>query len=106
MESGFVAKDDLVPFRCNSVSSCAKWRHRWVGVKGSTRNGRRDPKCPSARRLRIVREVTGPLVKMLHVPGWLLMKQLAVRVHFLRCGGLLGDLSDEGVVKMKISQIY
>ncbi|GFV81823.1 uncharacterized protein TNCV_1057121 [Trichonephila clavipes] len=35
-----------------------KWRHRWVDVKGSTRNGRRDPKCPSARRLLMVREDT------------------------------------------------
>ncbi|GFV41393.1 uncharacterized protein TNCV_3090031 [Trichonephila clavipes] len=34
-------------------------RRRWVGVKGSTRNGRNDPKCPSARRLRMVREDTG-----------------------------------------------
>ncbi|GFV25922.1 uncharacterized protein TNCV_2920331 [Trichonephila clavipes] len=62
IESGFVAKDDLVPFRCSTVSSCAaqpKRRRRWVGVKGSTRNGRRDPKCPSARRLRMVREDTG-----------------------------------------------
>ncbi|GFW78858.1 hypothetical protein TNCV_2058791 [Trichonephila clavipes] len=38
-----------------------EWHHskrkcRWVGVKGSTRNGRRDPKCPSARRLRMIRE--------------------------------------------------
>ncbi|GFX27746.1 uncharacterized protein TNCV_3662331 [Trichonephila clavipes] len=24
----------------------SKRRCRWVGVKGSTRNGRRDPKCP------------------------------------------------------------
>ncbi|GFS51164.1 uncharacterized protein TNCV_3532641 [Trichonephila clavipes] len=29
------------------------------GVKGSTRIGRRDLKCPSARRLRMVREDTG-----------------------------------------------
>ncbi|GFX92397.1 uncharacterized protein TNCV_1706731 [Trichonephila clavipes] len=29
------------------------------GVKGSTRNGQRDLKCPSARRLRMVREDTG-----------------------------------------------
>ncbi|GFW08566.1 uncharacterized protein TNCV_2775881 [Trichonephila clavipes] len=36
-----------------------KRRRRWVGVKGSTRNGRRDPKCPSARRVRMVREDTG-----------------------------------------------
>ncbi|GFU74611.1 uncharacterized protein TNCV_4900061 [Trichonephila clavipes] len=30
-----------------------------MGVIGSTRNGRRYPKCPSARRLRIVGEGTG-----------------------------------------------
>ncbi|GFS81086.1 e3 ubiquitin-protein ligase RNF13 [Trichonephila clavipes] len=33
----------------------------------------------------------GPLMKVLPVPGWRPMKQLAVRVHFLRCGGLLDD---------------
>ncbi|GFV35459.1 uncharacterized protein TNCV_3204911 [Trichonephila clavipes] len=37
----------------------SKWRRRWVGVKGSTHNGRHDPKCPSARCLRMVREDTG-----------------------------------------------
>ncbi|GFX20977.1 uncharacterized protein TNCV_80321 [Trichonephila clavipes] len=37
----------------------SKRRGRWVGVKGSTRNGRRDPKCPSTRPLRTVREDTG-----------------------------------------------
>ncbi|GFV35532.1 uncharacterized protein TNCV_3205631 [Trichonephila clavipes] len=48
---------------------------RWVGVKGSTRNGRRDPKCPSARRLFIWFEKTQePLVKVLPVPGWRSMK--------------------------------
>ncbi|GFV88406.1 uncharacterized protein TNCV_1242191 [Trichonephila clavipes] len=31
----------------------------WVGIKGSTGNGRRDPTCPSARRLRIIRKDTG-----------------------------------------------
>ncbi|GFU22023.1 uncharacterized protein TNCV_405801 [Trichonephila clavipes] len=39
------------------------WHHskrwcRWVRVKGSTRNGHHDPKCPLARRLRMVREDT------------------------------------------------
>ncbi|GFS85475.1 uncharacterized protein TNCV_2793541 [Trichonephila clavipes] len=61
IESGFVAKDNLVPFRCSPVSSCAaplQRRRRWVGVKGRTRNGHRDPKCPSARNLRIVQEDT------------------------------------------------
>ncbi|GFW62827.1 uncharacterized protein TNCV_4451761 [Trichonephila clavipes] len=38
----------------------SKWRRRWVGVKGSTRNGRHDPKCPSARCLRMVREHKDP----------------------------------------------
>ncbi|GFT78046.1 uncharacterized protein TNCV_2820551 [Trichonephila clavipes] len=37
----------------------SKRRRRWVSVKGSTRNGRRDPICPSVRRLRMVREDTG-----------------------------------------------
>ncbi|GFT25880.1 uncharacterized protein TNCV_1518391 [Trichonephila clavipes] len=36
-----------------------KRRRRWVGVKGSTRNGACDPKCPSARCLRMAREDTG-----------------------------------------------
>ncbi|GFU78617.1 uncharacterized protein TNCV_2302281 [Trichonephila clavipes] len=63
IESGFVAKDDLVPFRC-TVQYPRAWHHskqrrRWVGVKGSTRNGRRDPKCPSASRLRMVQQDTG-----------------------------------------------
>ncbi|GFX14700.1 uncharacterized protein TNCV_4016981 [Trichonephila clavipes] len=71
----------------------SKRRRRWVSVKSSRRNGRRDPKCPLAKRLRMVREDTGPLMKVRPVPGWLSMKQLAVRVHFFRCGDLLDDWS-------------
>ncbi|GFY15652.1 uncharacterized protein TNCV_1283001 [Trichonephila clavipes] len=67
----------------------SKRRRRWVDVKGSTPNGHRDPKCPSARSLRMVRERHRALVKVLPVSGWRPMKQLAVRVHFLRCGDLL-----------------
>ncbi|GFU50304.1 uncharacterized protein TNCV_301371 [Trichonephila clavipes] len=37
----------------------SKRKRRWMGVKGSTCNGRRDQKCPSARHLRMVREDTG-----------------------------------------------
>ncbi|GFU33425.1 uncharacterized protein TNCV_4362451 [Trichonephila clavipes] len=37
----------------------SKRRRQWVGVKGSTRNGRRNPKCPSARCLRMIREDRG-----------------------------------------------
>ncbi|GFY27083.1 uncharacterized protein TNCV_2067041 [Trichonephila clavipes] len=36
---------------------CAIFR-RWVGVKGSTRNRSRDPKFPSARCFRMVRDDT------------------------------------------------
>ncbi|GFU98755.1 uncharacterized protein TNCV_1214711 [Trichonephila clavipes] len=41
------------------VQHHSKRKHRWVGVKGSTRNGRRDPKCPLARQLCMLREDTG-----------------------------------------------
>ncbi|GFW34390.1 uncharacterized protein TNCV_221161 [Trichonephila clavipes] len=36
----------------------SKRRRRWVIVKGRTRNGRHDPKCP-ARRRHMAREDTG-----------------------------------------------
>ncbi|GFX41170.1 uncharacterized protein TNCV_2218681 [Trichonephila clavipes] len=36
----------------------SKQRRRWVGVKGSTHNGRHDLKCPPARRIRMVRKDT------------------------------------------------
>ncbi|GFX43474.1 uncharacterized protein TNCV_4874941 [Trichonephila clavipes] len=63
-KSRFVAKDNLVPFRCSPVSSCAaplQTEASVEGVKGSTRNGRHDPKCLSARCLRIVLEDTWAL---------------------------------------------
>ncbi|GFS54875.1 uncharacterized protein TNCV_3576051 [Trichonephila clavipes] len=37
----------------------SKRSHRWLGIKGSTRNGHRDNKRPSVRRLLMVREDTG-----------------------------------------------
>ncbi|GFV07809.1 uncharacterized protein TNCV_305571 [Trichonephila clavipes] len=37
----------------------SKRRRRWLGVKGNTRDERRDPKCTSARHLRMVREDAG-----------------------------------------------
>ncbi|GFV25863.1 uncharacterized protein TNCV_3868311 [Trichonephila clavipes] len=36
----------------------SKRRRRWVGVKGTPRNGHCDPKCLSDRCLRMVREDT------------------------------------------------
>ncbi|GFX90953.1 e3 ubiquitin-protein ligase RNF13 [Trichonephila clavipes] len=75
-------------------------RRRWVGVKGSTCNGSRDPTYPSARRFRWFQKTQGPLMKVLPVPGWRPMKQLAVRAFFLRCGGLLDDWSVKGVLSL------
>ncbi|GFX01095.1 uncharacterized protein TNCV_4580611 [Trichonephila clavipes] len=50
-------------FHTAAVQFPSAWQHskrrrRRLGVKGSTRNGRHDPKCPSAMCLRIVRENT------------------------------------------------
>ncbi|GFT89863.1 hypothetical protein TNCV_1665961 [Trichonephila clavipes] len=64
IESGFVAKDNQVPFRCSPVSSCVP-PLQTVESKGghqgeSTRNGRSNLKCPLLRRFRMVREDTGP----------------------------------------------
>ncbi|GFV77156.1 uncharacterized protein TNCV_1771681 [Trichonephila clavipes] len=78
----------------------SKRMHRWVGIKVCSLNGCRDPKCPSAKHLCIVREDTGPLVKGLHVPRWRPIKQLAARVHFLRCGRLFDGWSVYGVLSI------
>ncbi|GFW40809.1 hypothetical protein TNCV_4368571 [Trichonephila clavipes] len=66
IEPEFVAKDDLIPFRYRTdqfprVRHHSKWGRRWKGVKSSTRNRCRDPKCSSARHFRMVREDTGAL---------------------------------------------
>ncbi|GFV72232.1 uncharacterized protein TNCV_636941 [Trichonephila clavipes] len=37
----------------------SNWRHRWIVVKSSTSNRRRNPICPSSRRLLMVQENTG-----------------------------------------------
>ncbi|GFT20608.1 uncharacterized protein TNCV_2184281 [Trichonephila clavipes] len=47
----------------------------------------------------------GPLVKVLLMPGWWPMKQLAVRVHFLRYGSPLDDWSVEGVLRLVLVQM-
>ncbi|GFS70718.1 uncharacterized protein TNCV_498071 [Trichonephila clavipes] len=60
IEPGYFAKDDMVQFHCIPVSSSVAPLHTeasWMGVC-STRNGRSDPKCPSARHLRMIREYT------------------------------------------------
>ncbi|GFS66436.1 uncharacterized protein TNCV_3856861 [Trichonephila clavipes] len=62
----------------------SKRRRRWVGIKGSTRNECRDPKCLSARRPYVWFEKTHEsLVKVLPVPKLRPMKQFDARVYFL-----------------------
>ncbi|GFT30716.1 uncharacterized protein TNCV_759131 [Trichonephila clavipes] len=46
------------------------------------------------------KKTQGVLVKMLPVPGWRPMQQLAESVNFLRCGGLLDDSSVESVLSL------
>ncbi|GFX50443.1 hypothetical protein TNCV_770151 [Trichonephila clavipes] len=41
------------------------------------------------------KKTQGPLMKVLNLPGRRLMKQLAVRVHFSRCGGLLDNWEND-----------
>ncbi|GFX56490.1 hypothetical protein TNCV_74361 [Trichonephila clavipes] len=72
IESGFDAKDGMVPFRCSPV--------------------------PSSVASLQLEKTQGPLVKKLSGSEWRSMKQLAVRVHFVRCGGLLDDWSTESVL--------
>ncbi|GFX93603.1 uncharacterized protein TNCV_1587801 [Trichonephila clavipes] len=78
----------------------SKWRRRWMGFKGSRRNRRRDPKYPSARRLRRVREYTGAPSEGATCAWMAVNEAVGCRVHFLRCGGLLDDWSVEGVLSL------
>ncbi|GFW90037.1 uncharacterized protein TNCV_3484891 [Trichonephila clavipes] len=71
------------------------------GRQGSARNGCRDPKYLSDRRLRMVRKDTGAPSEGATC-AWMAAdeKQLALCLHFLRCGGLLDDWSVEGVLSL------
>ncbi|GFT69538.1 hypothetical protein TNCV_1297931 [Trichonephila clavipes] len=67
-----------------------------VGVKDITHNGRRDPKCPSARRHYMLREDTW-------VPyegatcAWMAADEA---VGSWRCGGLPDNWSAEGILSL------
>ncbi|GFU90885.1 uncharacterized protein TNCV_4922181 [Trichonephila clavipes] len=100
IESGFVAKDDLVPFRCSPLSSCVaplQTERRW---RAAHIMGTANPNVLQPGAFVWFEKTQGPPVKVLPVPGWRPMKPLAVRVHFLRCGGLLNDWSVEGVLSL------
>ncbi|GFV59865.1 uncharacterized protein TNCV_4739931 [Trichonephila clavipes] len=74
-----------------------KRRRRWVDVKGSTRNGRRNP---SARRLRMVQEDTGAPNEGATCAWMAADEAVGCTCAFVRCGGLLGDWSVKGVLSL------
>ncbi|GFU87120.1 uncharacterized protein TNCV_430241 [Trichonephila clavipes] len=74
----------------------SKRRRRWVGVKGSTRN--RRPNVLQPGTFVWFEKTQWSLMKVLPVPGWWPMKQLAVRVYFLRYGSLLNNWSSESAL--------
>ncbi|GFW04125.1 uncharacterized protein TNCV_2668901 [Trichonephila clavipes] len=94
IESGFVAKDNLVPFHYSPVSSWVAqlnggvdwWATRAAQVMGAAILNVLQPGA-----FVWFEKTQGPLMKVLPVPGWRPMKQLVVRMHFLRCCGLLND---------------
>ncbi|GFV57553.1 uncharacterized protein TNCV_4399091 [Trichonephila clavipes] len=78
----------------------SKRRRRWVGVKGSTRKRHHDPKCPSSRRLRRVREDTGAPSEGATC-AWMAADEAVGCTHaFLTMVGLLDDWSVEGVLRL------
>ncbi|GFV50423.1 uncharacterized protein TNCV_626671 [Trichonephila clavipes] len=59
----------------------SKRKHRWLAVKARTRNGRHDPKCPSARRLRMVREDTGVCYEVPATSAWVVADEVVGCKH-------------------------
>ncbi|GFV87766.1 hypothetical protein TNCV_780481 [Trichonephila clavipes] len=97
IESGFFVKNDLVSFLCSQISSCVAPLQAEASMgrrqAGKSHNGHRDLKCPSARRLHMVREDTGVPNEDVPVHGWRPMKQLAIRIDFLHNqSGLIDEL--------------
>ncbi|GFW11434.1 uncharacterized protein TNCV_3809531 [Trichonephila clavipes] len=77
----------------------SKRRHGWVGVKGSTRNGHLNPKCPSSRRLRMVRDDIGaPNEGATYT--WLAADEAIGCTHAFLTMWLLDDWSVEGILSL------
>ncbi|GFV99838.1 hypothetical protein TNCV_5081981 [Trichonephila clavipes] len=79
----------------------SKRGHRWVGVQSIPHKERRDPQCSSSKRLRVVCKDTGSPSKGATYT-WMVDDEAAVRVHFLRCVGLLNDWPAKGVLSLVI----
>ncbi|GFX23663.1 e3 ubiquitin-protein ligase RNF13 [Trichonephila clavipes] len=92
-------------FHCAAVQfPCArhhsKRRRRWGASRAVHVMGTVIPNVLQPGTFIWLDKIQGPLVQVLPVPGWQPMKQLAVRVHFLRCGGLPDDWSVKGVLSL------
>ncbi|GFW94412.1 uncharacterized protein TNCV_2701331 [Trichonephila clavipes] len=75
-------------------------RRRWVVVKGSKRNGSRDPIRPSARCLRMVRKDTGAPSEGATCAWVAADEAVGCMRAFLKWGGFLDDWFVEGVLSM------
>ncbi|GFW57743.1 uncharacterized protein TNCV_2926621 [Trichonephila clavipes] len=71
-----------------------------MGVKGSTRNGSRDPKCPSARSLRMVQGDTGAPSENATCAWMAADEAVGCMRAFLTMYGLLDDWSVEGILSL------
>ncbi|GFX44168.1 uncharacterized protein TNCV_4119641 [Trichonephila clavipes] len=86
IESGFVAKDDLVPYPCSLVSSCAAPFQKEVSTGVSRAAHVMGPEIANVLHPSVFiwfEKTQGPLLKGLPVPGGRSMKQLAANVQFL-----------------------
>ncbi|PRD25274.1 UNVERIFIED_CONTAM: hypothetical protein NCL1_41373 [Trichonephila clavipes] len=87
IESGFAAKDDLVPFHCTQSSFLVRgttpnggvdgWASRAAHVMGTT-----IPNVLQPGAFVWFEKTQGPIVKVLPVPGWRPMKQLASFISY------------------------
>ncbi|GFY19842.1 uncharacterized protein TNCV_2145351 [Trichonephila clavipes] len=103
IESGFVAKDDLVSFRGSPVSSWVPIPNggidRWVSSTANVMYAVNPNSLQPGAILRF-EKTQGTLLKVLPVPEWWPTKQVAIRMHFSRCGDLLDDWSVEDVLSL------
>ncbi|GFX85723.1 e3 ubiquitin-protein ligase RNF13 [Trichonephila clavipes] len=78
----------------------SKRRPRWVALRAAHVMGAAIQIVLQPGTFVRIEKTLGLLVKVLPVPGWRTMKKLAVRVHLLRSGSLLDDLSVDGILSL------
>ncbi|GFT31329.1 uncharacterized protein TNCV_607731 [Trichonephila clavipes] len=80
-----IRRSDFIPQQSSFLvcvttpnGSVDRWALRAAYVKGAA-----IPNALQPGAFVWFEKTQGPVAKVLHVPGWRLMKQLAIRVHFL-----------------------